>query len=453
MTLFKSLLATDLYVDNVKGSNKGTGAKEAPFKTITKALSLLKSGDTLHLINNEGVFYEEIIDTHATNAKWGGTAEKPTVINGHGATITGLRHFKAASWKNEGDGVFSRPLGNNAWHMDKQGFWSGHSIVFFDDKPANFSKNKTSLIDFTYFLHKDHPKKRTKLHNTLYIKIPAGKTPDDVRVVTVGTRTNIYINRSYITVKNLKSIYAGDDAFSTGKDVKCLVFDKVQGSYCMDQGISNHGAEAIVKNSTFDYNTVSGIVDVYPEAKVKYLNCVIENNGRGGVEFYSGEFSMENCIIRNNIGTGIIVNRMANASIQNCYIEGSEKKFRGIHFGNGSLTIKNCTIYNTSEALTSYMTKTPGEFELTTSTIINNRQNLKIAKADNIDLSKLTFNHNIYTPSDISVFGKNYKTKNWQMYQETTGFDTDSLMMKYEGSLPPLRSELKIGDQIIGAEI
>jgi hypothetical protein len=453
MALFASLMAADVHVDNVKGTVDGPGSKEAPFKTIAKALKILKSGDTLHLTPNEDVPYEEVIDTHATNARWGGTAENPTVIDGHGATITGLRHFEAAAWKAEGDGVFSRPLGNNAWNMDKQGHWNGHSVVFFDDKPAEFRKDKASLIDFTYFLHKDDSKSRTELHNTLYIKLPADKTPDDVKVVTVGTRTNLYINRSYITVKNLKSIYAGDDAFATGKGSKGLVFDNIQGSYCMDQGISNHGAEAIIKNSTFDHNTISGIVDVYLETKVKYLNCTIENNGRGGVEFYSGEFSMENCTIRNNIGTGITVNRMAKASILNCYIQAKEKKFRGIHFGDGSLTIKNCTIYNASEALTSYMTKSPEVFELTNCAFINNRQNLKVGKAESVDPSNIKFKQNIYTPANFSAFGTNYAANKWGQYQKTTGFDSDSLFQNYEGSLPPLKIDMKIGDTNAGSDL
>ena len=450
LALSASLMAADVYVDNVKGAVDATGSKEAPFKTIAKALKVLKSGDTLHLTPNEGVPYEEVIDTHATNAKWGGTAEKPTVIDGHGATITGLRHFPAADWKDEGDGVFSRRLHNNAWPMDRQGYWNGHPIVFFDDKPAEFCKTREALTDRTYFLHKDHPDKRTELHNTLYIKLPAGKTPDDIKVVTIAVRSILHINRSYVTVKNLTNIYAADDAFSTTKS-SGLIFDNIRGAYCMDQGISNHGAETVVKNSRFDHNTVSGIVDVYPEAKVKYLNCVVENNNRGGVEFMHGEYAMENCIIRNNQGTGITVNKNARASLTNCYIENQNS--HGVHFGGAGLTMKNCTIYNSNEALAMWVDKTPGKFEVTNCAFINNMWNLNWGKKADVEPKNIKMQMNVYTPANFRIFGKEYYPPTWDEYKKTTGLDGDSLMQKYEGALPPYKTGHKIDDQVIGADL
>ncbi len=437
------LMAADVYVDNVRGTENGSGTKEAPFKTIGKALQILKGGDTLHLTPNENVPYEEVIDTHP-DAKWGGTAGNPTVIDGHGATITGLRHFPAAAWKDEGDGIFSRPLGNNAWAMDQQGYWSGHPIVFVDGKPAEFCKDKVSLREFTYFLHKDHPQNRTGLHNTLYIKLPGGKTPDEIKVVTVGTRTNIHINRSHITIKNLTSIYAGDDAFGANPS-KGLVFENVRGAYCMDQGISHHGAESLVKNSSFDHNTICGIFDVYPESKVRYFNCVVESNGGGGATFHGGEYSMENCVIRNNQGAGVVVSRNALASLKNCYVESEEQKFRGVHLNERGLTMENCTIYNASEALACYLEKAPEMFDVINCAFINNRQNLKLAKAQSVEAASIRFKQNIYTPGDFQVFGANFASQDWGGYQKATGLDGDSQMRKYEGALPPLQTDLKKG--------
>jgi len=452
-----STRAADLHVDNVRGREKGLGTQEAPFTTIGEALKVLKSGDTLHLAANEGVPYEEVIDTHPA-AKWGGTPEKPTIIDGHGATITGLRHFPAADWKDEGDGIFSRRLPNNAWSMDQQGYWSGHPIVFFDGQPAEFRKDKASLTERSYFLHKDpqHPPGRsTKLHNTLYIKLPTGKTPDDVKVVSIGARTILHLNCSYINVKNLTIVYASEDAFAT-THCKGVVFDNIRGAYCMDQGISNHGAQALVKNSRFDHNTVSGIVDVYPEAEVRYTNCVVENNLRGGVEFYSGEYAMENCIIRHNKGAGITVNRDAKVRLSNCYVdaEAEEKKFAGVDVGPGCLTMEHCTIYKAGAAVASFLSKNPETFAVTNCAFINNRINLNLIKAkEGVEATNIQFGQNTYTPGEFRVFGTTYGAHQWDDYRQEIGFDGDSLMQAYQGTLPPHKTGLTIDTHRIGCDV
>jgi hypothetical protein len=184
---------------------------------------------------------------------------------------------------------------------------------------------------------------------------------------------------------------------------------------------------------------------------VKYLDCVVENNRRGGVEFYSGEYAMENCIIRNNRGTGITVNKDARAFLTNCTID--NQKNHGVYFGGGGLTMKHCTIYNSGEALTSYLPRAPEAFEVTNCAFINNRKNLNWAKADGVVIANARLQGNRYTPAGFRIFGKDYGAHQWADYQQATGLDGDSLMQKYEGTLPPHRTNLTIGDQDIGADM
>ena len=56
-----------------------------------------------------------------------------------------------------------------------------------------------------------------------------------------------------------------------------------------------------MRHAHFHHNAGCGVVDVYPEVKVRYENCLIEHDTwRGGVEFHSGEFEMVNCVISAN---------------------------------------------------------------------------------------------------------------------------------------------------------
>ena len=162
---------------------------------------------------------------------------------------------------------------------------------------------------------------------------------------------------------------------------------------------------------------------------------------------------MGNCIIRNNRGTGVLVNRDATVDLRNCYIECEENKYRGVHLGDGGLAMQNCTIYKASEALTSYLTKTPEVFVVTRSAFIKNRQNLKLGKTGTADSSNTVFQQNMYTPSGFWVFGENYGAQKWGQYQQATGLDADSLMQEYDGTLPPFETGVKIYDMKIGANL
>ena len=94
----------------------------------------------------------------------------------------------------------------------------------------------------------------------------------------------------------------------------------------------------------------AGIVDVYPEVQVRYEDCLIEQDTwRGGVEFHSGRFQMENCVIRGNPGSSFLVTKGARAELTNCLIEG---KGVGVRVGeNSELLMRRCTVRSGGVAL------------------------------------------------------------------------------------------------------
>lgn len=347
------LSASEYYVDNARGDDQNPGGKETPFLTIGKAFKVMKGGDTLHLVPNN-VPYGQLRIKGNEMLYLQGSPEKRTIVDGHGAVISGLTHYTADQWKDEGAGVFSMRLGNNAWVMDQQGYWSGFPIVFLDGKPADFVKSREELAEGTYFLFK---KGKDPLHNMLYVKLPSGKTPGLVKIEAPGNGGVSVDGVSYVEIRNMSSMYCVGDGFATcwGKGI---VFENIRGCFNMDQGISNHSADAIVMNSRFDSNAGCGIADVNMNEKspcrVKYLNCIVENDTfRGGVEFYEGEFEMKNCIIRNNQGKALELGRGAKATFENCiFIEGKDRKLNGVGTGGKCvMSFSNCTFYGFGTAI------------------------------------------------------------------------------------------------------
>jgi hypothetical protein len=352
-----NLTAADFYVDNVLGNDNNTGTKDKPFKSLEKAIKALKSSDILHLVNTQTPYKRKNDRTFWVIHP--GTSEQPTIIDGHGATVSGLTHY-VDNWQQDTDGLYCMKLKNNYQNFRKDAYWIGFDLVFFDGKPGVNYKSKEELKkgnDFGYYLHCNRylwpeRKERDPLLNTLYVKLPTGKTPKDIKIEAPGDGSNICIGSNHVVVKNFKSEYSCADGFSGSRNIG-VRFENVRGCYNMDQGISHHGTQSTVINSEFDHNGNCGIVDVYPEARVKYINCFIHDNpSRGGVEFLRGEFEMQNCTIQHNDIVQLAVKNQAKVSIKNCLIIGlkDEKKSQCISI-DGSFKMDNCVIKEASTGI------------------------------------------------------------------------------------------------------
>ena len=435
------LHATDWYVDNVKGNDiSGNGSAVNPFQTIKCALNSAKTSDAVYLTPNLQPYTESV------SFPVGGTVEKQFIFDGRGAVINRLTHYTADRWTDEGAGIYSMSLPNNAHVMDKQ--WHGFDLVFFDGQAG---KNCSSLEDvkpFGYFLFKQRQMiagKVNPLNNILYIMLPDGKTPANVKVEAPGAGTILHCKEPYVTVRNITVMYGTQDGFST-THARGIIFERVRGCYNMDQGISHHGSEVTVKNSRFDHNAGCGIVDVYPECRTRYVECLIEEDTyRGGVEFHSGEYEMENCIIRNNKGKALSINRSAKVKLSNCVFIAGEKKYPAILLCDGQLYMKNCTVYNASEGLSIWPCKRDISIEILNCAFINNQVHYSWKNHEKYGVAKLNFDFNSLTPSPLKAYDKVYKPEQWADFQKETELDVHSLMKNYEGALPPYKTDSAFG--------
>ena len=95
--------AREIYVDNLQGRNLNNGLipdttqiSAGPVRTINRALDLAKAADVIILKNTGRPYYESI---SLTGARHSGIADHPFVIQGNGATISGLRSLPADGWR------------------------------------------------------------------------------------------------------------------------------------------------------------------------------------------------------------------------------------------------------------------------------------------------------------------------------------------------------------------
>ena len=344
-----SLRGEEIWVDGERGDDSSLGTREQPLATIKAGLERLQPGVTLHILPQEKPWPTDIRITRS------GTAEEPIVIDGHGSLASGRREVPLEEWTRNEDGSYQRPLPNNAWGMASH--WEGgFPLVWFDGEAGKNVTSREELVSGSYFLYKNRAEQRTDpLHNTLFIRPPEVVNGDSVRIETITREGGIFVGGDHVVVKNFVVEYGGRDGYATHRNTG-VVFENVEARYFMDQGMSHHGAEVVVRDSWFHHNAGAGIVDVYSEAKVTYENCRIEfDTWRGGVEFHSGEFQMIGCEIRANPQKGITVTKGATLLLRDSLVEGGGQEKEGlvgIKLGEGSaLRVMNTTIRGFSTAL------------------------------------------------------------------------------------------------------
>lgn len=427
LTAFVRLAAGgDWWLDNVKGSDEGDGSRAQPFATFERAVQALEPGDTLHFVPNTEPYPGDIRMLKA------GHEDARIVLDGHGSRVGGLRRVRADGWTAEPDDIFRRPLRNNAWGMPHH--WEGgFELVRFDGRPGRNVTSREELQPFSYFLYKNQQELKTDpLHNTLFIRLPAGRTPDDLSVETIVWGGGIYVAGAFVTVRNFVTEYGGMDGYSTHR-APGLVFENIEARYFMDQGMSHHGAQAVVRNAHFHHNAGCGIVDVYDEVRVRYENCLIEDDTwRGGVELLSGEFEMIGCVIRNNPKKALNAGRGARVRLRNCLFVGpAEDRTAGIGAsGPGAeLIIENCTFYRFGKGLQGNLE--PGaRMEVRRCAFVDCELNVNLILVEHdadkpVDLdAAFAAEANLYSPGDWNLIRRTRREEQgWKVSDRTFGPD------------------------------
>jgi hypothetical protein len=96
--------ARHFYADPALGDDRAAGTAAAPVRTLARAVSLLRPGDTLHLAGaGAASTYRETLEI----LDLAGTPGAPVTIDGHGATLDGCDPVPRKDWREVSPGLYS----------------------------------------------------------------------------------------------------------------------------------------------------------------------------------------------------------------------------------------------------------------------------------------------------------------------------------------------------------
>ncbi|OGV69389.1 MAG: hypothetical protein A2283_22285 [Lentisphaerae bacterium RIFOXYA12_FULL_48_11] len=434
-----------LYVNNITGNDIFDGLKPAPandgktgpFATIGKAFASVCTSDRIE-ISNTGKPYKG----GNTLVAAGGTAEKPLVINGNGALISGLDLIPREKWATARNGIVATdfwPMSNMLKSYEPIQHWIGSpQIWWLDGKPAPNCTSEEQLNSTSGGFYWNKPVRQ------LWVHLPEGKTLDDVVIQVPVHSTAICINTDFVTVKSLRSMFSWNDGFDTHGRGKNIVFQHCIATDNCGQGFSVHDTNiALYEDCLAERNASSGSCDVN-ECHSVYRRCVFVNNTfEAGV--YANENSQhtfENCLITGNQPFEQVWQRHSSRmNFINCIIAGNPRNPKGlVSLEHGTLYFRECTFADAA-----FVCQLSG-MELGSLSIVRSIMTrctepflaIPVAMTNRVKLVNNVYFAGAGVKFGDRIFGK----PDWAEYQKLSGLDLDS---RWED--PQLGGELNINMQ------
>jgi hypothetical protein len=335
------------YVNNRIGSDAfdgraetpGADGRSGPFRTIMQAVRQADMGAYLSIANT-AEDYREQVEIAGTKK---GRPDNPLVLEGHGATVSGLVEIETARWERFRDDIYSfanrlggtnyvptvwyeRRIGDAVFGAMPNSNWLGHwthqgwftekeapEIFFLNGQPGPHVRDPAAIPQGGFFYDTTSSPRR------LYFRLPPGRTIGDCRV-ELPIHLGVYVSDDYVVVRNLASKYSADDGFS-GFWAQGVVLANVSGSFNCDQGISFHGTSGtLIDGGLFERNGGCGIADVMSCVTI-YRNVVVRDNMIMGALLDGFAHSLLNCRFYGNYETQVRAG--ASVNLTGCLIAGN----------------------------------------------------------------------------------------------------------------------------------
>ncbi|MEM6315344.1 MAG: hypothetical protein AAF743_14730, partial [Planctomycetota bacterium] len=296
----ESVIERTLHVDAERGADGNAGSADAPFKTITAAVTaantLIAEGTPTKVQVAAGVYREgEIV----LDLSEGLAQDTLLIIEGADPATTilsGADLWEAARWEALGDGIYAADWPHD-WGFDSPRWGppgalghrreavhlDGHVMtqVFIEeytwDRPRNFSNDPDPTYEFVT-KHDPHDVLRPGTYGVseeddkLYVRLDPGVTPADVKLeVSLRRRLIVIGDKANFVLRNLTLTQAANDfsrhdgyaygmttALTMGKQARNLLIDNCRFTWNNFFGLRIQGNDITVSDTVVNYSGYGG---------------------------------------------------------------------------------------------------------------------------------------------------------------------------------------------------
>ncbi|MFA7005013.1 MAG: HEAT repeat domain-containing protein, partial [Verrucomicrobiia bacterium] len=265
----RPVFGRELRVDPAKGDDASVAG---PFKTITRAIRIAASGDTIHLAPG---CYRESAAFHDKSGEPG----RPITLDGRGATLDGGEPIKPSDWEMVSPGLYRNrrllsvnPANLGRWffvfdgkmnHMGRTSKGPSKPLKKIEELAAG----EWTYISDTPIVRKSEggkPWDARRVKGAFYIKIDSAKTLADCRIEAPIRANGVSFSGrcEHLVVRNVTSTHVHNDGFNIHGYSRDILLENVKAIDCGDDGVSAHDDCQIRVNGLVSSGNSTGICDV-----------------------------------------------------------------------------------------------------------------------------------------------------------------------------------------------
>ncbi len=272
--------AADYYVDADRGDDRADGTVTHPVQTITRGLALVGPGETLHLASRSAPYRESIEVVNRS-----GEIERPIIIDGHGATLTGAEDLRVAEWHNDGDGRYhnaelwkrlrgkSKSL-NLMFLLDRVFFRIGGRVQRMgrmSKGPQVAMKNSADLNVGEWSF--------TTGDETFHLRIEPDKQLGDAGIEFPIRESGVRIRGtcSDLVIRNVTVTHFWNDGFNIHNNCRRIRFENISAIENGDDGFSAHETCEVDVEGLRSQGNSTGVCNVN-QSQCRMTNCRLGDN-------------------------------------------------------------------------------------------------------------------------------------------------------------------------------
>lgn len=318
-----------IHVDNVKGNDKNDGSAERPVASIERGIALLKTSGRLEVAPNGGKPYMRPYpgaNGAPLDVKVGGSPEKPLVLNGNGAVLSGLAAVPADRWKKVSDRIYTLPFWpmSNLYKNDmKQDYWlPALKIWFINGKsaPNMLSRNEMEKHPGSFWW--------SRKERVVYFHLPDKRKLEELKI-ELPANNGFYTHKDHTVIQNFSFIQSWNDGFDTASTPRGTVYrDCIAVDNC-GQGFSCHGSSSAL-----------------------YIDCIaIRNGSAGACNVHNSSATYLRCLFFDNVfEAGVFTANHSTSRFHDSLILANRPFEQIWAHGNGSFFFENCVVSGAGES-------------------------------------------------------------------------------------------------------